>query len=100
MIGSHQLPRYTAARGVAMDYREKVQQLQREIKQLYEANDAYRRKHSHSPLEKHAQDMRGQRLQQIMDELRQIANRKNPQEGRLGEESRTGISKGFPTMRS
>jgi hypothetical protein len=59
-----------------MDYRERARQIQREIRELYEANEAYRKKRSTSPSEKYAQDMRGQRLKQIVDELAQIANLK------------------------
>lgn len=83
-----------------MDYRERVRQLQSEIKQLSEAIGGYNKKRYRKPFDKHAQEMRGQRLKQILDELAQIANRKKPRQGRLSAESRTGISKGFPTMGS
>jgi hypothetical protein len=55
-----------------------VRQIQREIKELYEANEAYRKKRYTSPGENYAQELRGQRLKQILDELSQIANPKKP----------------------
>jgi hypothetical protein len=67
-----------------MDNRERVRQLQIEIKQLSEAISEYKKKRYRKPLDKCAQEMRGQRLKQILDELAQIANRKEPQQGRLG----------------
>ena len=67
-----------------MDHRERVRQLQSEIKQLSDAIEEYNKKRYRTPLDKHVQEMRGQRLQQIIDELAQIANRKEPQQGKLG----------------
>ena len=83
-----------------MDYHERVCQLQREIKQLSEAIEDYNKKRYRKQFDKHAQEMRGQRLKQIIDELAQIANWKKPPQDRLSAESRTGISKGFPTIGS
>jgi primosomal protein N'' len=64
-----------------MDYRERVRQLHSEIKQLSEAIGEYNKKRYRKPFDKHAQEMRGQRLQQIIDELAQMANQKKPQQG-------------------
>jgi hypothetical protein len=61
-----------------MDFQEQVRQIKREIKELYKANATYRKKRSTSPGEKYAQELRGQRLKQILDELAQIVNRKKP----------------------
>jgi DNA repair exonuclease SbcCD ATPase subunit len=67
-----------------MDYRERVRQLQSEIKQLSDAIEEYNKKRYRTPLDKHVQEMRGQRLQQIIDELAQIADRKKDQQGQIG----------------
>ena len=84
LIGSQQRPRYTLAGRGPMDYRERVRQLQSEIKQLSEAIGEYNKKRYRKPFDKHAQEMRGQRLQQIIDELAQIADRKKDQQGQIG----------------
>jgi N-glycosylase/DNA lyase len=58
-----------------MDARERVRQLQREIKELCLANEEYLKKPTHAPREVQAHMGREQRLKQILDELMRLGGR-------------------------
>ena len=55
-----------------MDYREQVQQLQREIRELSEASKAYYMEHTHTSQDNHAHQMREERLKQLVNELTRL----------------------------
>lgn len=61
-----------------MDSGERVRELQKEIKQLSDANEAYRKRHFRTSQDSYANMMREQRLKQIIDELARIADPKKP----------------------
>jgi predicted translin family RNA/ssDNA-binding protein len=52
-----------------VDTRERVLQLQREIKELCGESEAYLKNGVHTPQETHAHEMCQKRLEQILDEL-------------------------------